>query len=158
MKPIFTDRCYICKLKEGDIHDVKKIFINEQTRKFLGGTISENKAIEKLNKMLSQNVFCIRLKENNCFIGIIYILPYYDENFYELSYEFLPDFWHKGLAYETLKEVLNYCKNELHLSKLVSETQKANTSSRKLLEKLGYSIKEELIRFGNKQVVYHICL
>lgn len=72
----------------------------------------------------------------------------------ELSYLFLPEFWRHGYAYESCCAVLDYCSSELHMDAIVAETQSKNTSSRALLEKLGFSLIRQLERFGAKQCVY----
>ena len=83
-------------------------------------------------------------------------LLYHDSEFKEISYQFLNEFWGHGYATEVLKKFLNYCKNVLLLKAIVSETQTANKKSCLLLGRLGYKLKERLIRFEEEQSVYLI--
>ncbi len=42
----------------------------------------------------------------------------------------------------------------MHLTQIVSETQKKNIRSSKLLERLGYGLEKQVERFGAEQCVY----
>lgn len=52
--------------------------------------------------------------------------------------------------------IINYALNELNLSRVVAETQTANTSSCRLLERVGMEIEKISIRFGAEQAIYSI--
>lgn len=154
---ISTKRCTISRLDENDIDEAVNLFIDDRVREFLGGSLTSEQAITKLKGWVVDETsyyFCIRLSDTNAFIGLVYVCPYHDKDYKELSYEFLPDYWNKGYAAEVIEKVLVICKTSLHLTEIISETQLKNERSRKLLEKLGYVVKDEIIRFGEKQLVY----
>lgn len=162
---ITTDRCYLKRLTSDDKEEVIEIYINPETRRFLGGALSVQTAEEKIEyfiknqeKTNDENRFTVRLKQENTLIGLIYLSPYYDSGFYELSYEFLPEFWGQGYAFEVMKASLNHCRIELGLRKIYAETQTKNARSRNLLEKLGYKLEKEIVRFNENQTVYSINL
>ncbi len=160
MEKIMTERCQLSKIKSSDTKDIIKVYTNEKTRKYLGGPLTKKEAEEKVKKLVStpQDIYTVRLRKDNMFIGLIYILPYYDTDLYEISYEFLPQFWNKGYAYEVMKKCLAICNDELGYYEIVAETQKKNINSKKLLEKLGYSKQKEIVRFSEEQIVYAINL
>ena len=160
MNQIDTERCFLARLTISDVEEAIKIDTNAETREFLGGALSPEQARQKLCMTIKsgENLFGVRLKESHCFIGLIYIEPYYDPEFYEISYEFLPNFWGKVYAYEVMKACLEYCKKEKNLNFVVAETQKKNVRSRKLLERLGYQLVSETTRFQARQSIYRICL
>ena len=160
MKPLDTKRCTLSKICEKDIDEAVRVYTDEKARAFLGGVIPRAAAEEKLHAYVRENreVFCVRLKDQGQFLGLIYVTPYHEDGCYELSYVFLPEFWNQGYAFETVKEILQYCKTELHFAELVSETQTRNLASRKLLEKLGYRFQKEVVRFEEQQSVYQIRL
>ena len=58
-----------------------------------------------------------------------------------------------GYAYEAIMSFLSYLK-QIGIQTLVAETQKKNTSSIKLLKRLGFMKMKELVRFGEKQLVF----
>ncbi|WP_419875495.1 GNAT family N-acetyltransferase [Candidatus Pristimantibacillus sp. PTI5] len=74
----------------------------------------------------------------------------------EDSYEFLPNSWGHGYAEEVIRRLILYVFKELNQSKLIAETQSANRSSCRLLEKVGMKAEQTLYRFGDKQLIYGI--
>ena len=160
MEQIITKRCYLSNITVYDKEEIINLYTNYETRKFLGGPLSVSEAAKKFEHFIKNNetVFSVKRKESNTFIGSIDISPYYNTNFYELSYQFLPGYWGMGLAFEAVKACLDYCKVQLNLQELFAETQTKNISSRKLLEKLGYEMINEITRFHELQTVYHINL
>lgn len=162
IKSIETDRCILQLLGFDDVEEAVELFTDSDTRKYLGGAISKEEAIMKLNRCIEakkrlffwSSYYCVRLKDTGKFIGIISITPHHSRLFKELSYQFLPTFWGNGYAYETIKAVIQHCKNNYKLRHLISETQTANVKSCKLLEKVGCKLKKKLERFGCEQSVY----
>lgn len=100
--------------------------------------------------MFCSDMACLR----GTFIGFIDISPYHEPEYQELSYLFLPEFWGYGYAFEACRAVLRYCEETLDLKTVVAETQSANTRSRALLERLGFTMVRQLERFGAMQCVY----
>lgn len=153
-----TKRCKYEDLRYTDIDEAVKLFTNEKVRKFLGGPISEEAARAKLNSVIGSKDICycaVRLIETNELIGlIIFTTAHNEERTEELSYMFLPEYWGKGYAYETLYLFIDYAINILDLHMLFAETQSANIRSCKLLDKLEFIYDHTLIRFGAEQKVY----
>lgn len=154
---MFTKNCKIDYLSISDFNEASCLFTNNKVRQYLGGAISQQDALVKLDtwfRSTASRYFVIRLNDNT-FCGIISISPYEkDKN--EISYQFLPQFWGKGIAYETLMAVLDYCKTEFDCSVIYAETQSENLWSCKLLERIGFRYNHSLIRFDEEQCVYSI--
>ena len=159
MDSLYTERCCIKPFEKTDIDAAIPLFTDERVREFLGGVITEDAAREKLNKWVVPRsdslYFSVALKSGK-FIGIITITPYLDTDKKEISYLFLPEYWGKGYAYESCEEIIKYFRQTLKFDSLVAETQKKNSRSRKLLERLGFSLVEEAERFGEIQCVYKL--
>ena len=155
-----TDRCYVNIFKNTDYADVKKVFLNHDVRKYLGGIRSEESTLEVLDRMLAPSdtnfYWVIREKQTDNFIGLVSLDPYHEGAFLEVSYQLLPSWWGKGYAMEVVQRIIEFAFNELYLEKVVAETQTANKSSRKLLERLGMQLERKIIRFGAEQAVYSI--
>lgn len=158
-----TDRCILQLICSSDIEEAVELFTNSHVRKYLGGPIIRDEAIKRLNSYLESKktiffwkiYYCVRLKDNGKFIGIVSITPHHNLLYKELSYQFLPDFWGKGYAYESINSIIHHYENNCKvLSRIVSETQTANIKSCKLLEKLGYKLHKKLKRFGCEQSLY----
>lgn len=160
---IITPRCKLIKLVSGDLDDVILIYKDPLVRRYLGGTTDDelllkNKFEEVLSKSKMPGVYfwCVRLIKDDQFIGLVSLDRYYDGKNIELSYEFLPQHWGNGYASEVVRKMIDYSFTEIDLPKLVSETQTANSSSCKLLERVGMKLENKLMRFGAEQAVYSI--
>lgn len=98
----------------------------------------------------------VREKHTDNFIGLVSLDLHHDGHYLEISYQFLPNWWGKGYATEVVQLIITFALNELNLSKIVAETQTANMSSCRLLEKLGMKLERTVSRFGNEQAIYSI--
>ncbi len=58
----------------------------------------------------------------------------------DLGYAFLPEFEGKGYAFEATSELMRAAKEEFGISKVKAITLENNISSRKLLDKLGFTL------------------
>lgn len=156
-----TLRCQIHSFSEFYIQPALPLFTDEKVRAFLGGPIPADWAEKRLERWVTEEsdskYFAVTLLDGT-FIGFIDISPYHEPGEQELSYLFLPEFWGQGYAFEACGAVLRYCSEELHMDTVVAETQSANTRSRALLERLGFTLKRELERFGAAQCVYTLSL
>lgn len=153
-----TSRCILYKMNIDDFEDVKKLYINDEVRKYLGGVIPEehtrSKYLETLNRSQTDSYFwVIRLEENNQFIGLVSLDKHVDGGT-EISYELLPYWWGAGYATEVIRRVIIFAFNELNIFKLLAETQTANALSCRLLERVG--MKRKVQRFGAEQSLYFI--
>ena len=152
-----SERCIITPLSATDIEAASAIFTNVETRRYLGGALHKEDALYRLLMWLNDDnseYYCVYLKDCHDLIGMVYLTPYHDQTRFELSYEFLPQYWGKGFAYEVMSHMLTYCFIERAIQEVVAETQTKNITSRRLLEKLGYQLEKEMVRFGEKQSVY----
>ncbi|WP_255314226.1 GNAT family N-acetyltransferase [Bacillus sp. FJAT-26390] len=157
---IETERCILAKIKIDDFEDVKKIYVNDLVRRYLGGVIPEEhtrtKFIETLNRsQIESHFWVVRLKMNNQFIGLISLDKHVDGGI-EVSYELLPTWWRAGYATEILSQVIDFAFNDLEISRVLAETQTANASSCRLLERIGMKLERKVQRFGAEQAIYSI--
>lgn len=152
-----TDRCILSHLCENDIPEAIRLLSDSQVREYLGGPVPEDVAVHRIKGWIDAPDsihYAVRNKEMNSLMGIIDISPHHNLIDKEVSYQFLPEYWGKGYAYEVLNWLLAHCKNDLHVATVVSETQSANTRSCELLKRLGYEEKERLTRFGAEQIIF----
>ena len=157
---IMSTNCVIEQLQPEHFTDIQKLYSNKQVRTYLGG-VPSNSYIEASFKGMLEAPFpntylYITLKTTGEFIGLVSIDEYHDKELYELSYQFLPQYWGKGLAFEVLTAVMEEGLNYLDISSIVAETQTANKASCHLLEKLGMHKVQVLERFGHEQALYEI--
>lgn len=152
-----TNRCVLSTLHDNDFPESMRLLTDKQVRLYLGGSLSEQDAYRRLRfwtEKIDSVHYAVRLKETHALIGIISISPHHRATDKEISYQFLPEYWGKGYAYESLHWILHLCRNYLHLDFVVSETQSANARSIKLLKKLGYKLDGTIYRFSAEQCIY----
>jgi len=103
-------------------------------------------------------LFSAILKYNNLLIGDCGLEHriIHGEMVTELGYDFLSDYWHKGLATEAAKAVRDYAFIELRLPRLVSLIRVGNDGSKRVAERVGMTLISEFTRYGNKYWKYGI--
>jgi [ribosomal protein S5]-alanine N-acetyltransferase len=156
---IETQRCLCAPLSESDFADFAKLYTNHQVRRFLGGVDERGFSQDRFALLCSAAIpltWAIRVNETGEFIGMISIDRHHDGEDMEVSYQFLPESWGKGLASETVGAVVDYARDNLNLARVVAETQAANSRSKAILERLGMRPVRWLTRFGEEQVLYEL--
>ncbi len=155
-----TSNCVIEPLQPEHYKAIHMLYSNEQVRTYLGGVPQDSYIEASFKGMLAapfpNTYLYISLKTTGEFIGLVSIDEYHDKELYELSYQFLPQYWGKGLAFEVLTAVMEEGLNYLDISSIVAETQTTNKASCHLLEKLGMHKVQVLERFGHEQALYEI--
>lgn len=155
-----TNRCILSYIQIDDYDDVKLLYVNEDVRRYLGGTQNNKNIQASFTKMIHTRIeslyFIVREKYTKEFIGLISLDTHHDGISTEVSYQLLPKWWGDGYATEILNEIINYAINKLQLTEIVAETQTANIASCRLLEKLGMNLRETVHRFGEVQSIYCI--
>ncbi|MDQ0273160.1 GNAT family N-acetyltransferase [Cytobacillus purgationiresistens] len=148
---IETTRCIIQSVDMmNDLREIQELYLDEKVRAYLGGP----RHVDRLPH--SEMHWTVRHKLEEGLIGLISIGPYHDGINNELSYQFRPECWGKGYAFESIQAVLEYALIDLKFTQIFAETQAANQHSCRLLEKLGMIKHDTIIRFGAKQAVYSI--
>ncbi|MEM7590305.1 MAG: GNAT family N-acetyltransferase [Cyanobacteria bacterium P01_A01_bin.83] len=159
---IQTTRCKLTTLLSTDWDLVVKIYINAEVRRFLGGVVDSQTIRLRFQKMLKSNTerqhWVIRVEENSFItgIGIVSLGLHHNNIDTEISYQLLPEWWHKGYGTEAAQAVVNYALTVLGLSRVIAETQIDNIASCQLLERIGMHLEGTIERFGAKQGIFTI--
>lgn len=143
-------------LSSNDLDLVTSIWTNPVVRQYLGGPVSVTNAAERLPQMLKSDgsgAWFFVAEYEGADAGIISIDRCHGNDNYEISYQFLPKFWGKGVAYASVRQAMNFARS-VGITELTAETQALNDRSNKLLTRLGMTEKNRLERFGAEQVVY----
>lgn len=155
-----TERCSLSIFQEPDWKEVSKLFINPQVRRYLGGVRNTASIKDVMSDMLAPQsgsyFWVVREESTEEFIGLISLDPHHDGIDQEISFQFLPDWWGKGYAAEAVSMILDFALEKLKLPTVVAETQSANISSCRLLEKLGMELERKIFRYGAEQSLYAI--
>ncbi|MEJ6391873.1 GNAT family N-acetyltransferase [Gymnodinialimonas sp. 2305UL16-5] len=128
-------------------------------RQFLGGPLpDESLSVASRNAVLPDEGERIWIVESTGFspLGLISLTRHKNGEDIELSYQFAPDHWGKGFAFDAGRTALAYGFQQLALPRIIAETQAANRRSIRLLTRLGLRPYAEVMRFGAAQVLFQI--
>ena len=154
-----TLRCNLRPVTESDRPDLSALYGSYNVRRFLGGPLDSdrfNTRFEAILNSMDGHQWIARLKETEAFAGLFSLDKHHDGQDTELSYQLAEGMQGKGIGYEICKSLMDFAFNDLHLTKLVSETQTENTASVRLLARLGMKLERNLCRFGSHQSIFAV--
>ncbi|WP_335673825.1 GNAT family N-acetyltransferase [Weissella jogaejeotgali] len=143
---IKTERLYFSIWNDSMANLAIKLWTDPQVARFINknGAFTESECLARLEteihnfKTSKIQYFPIFLKEQNNFVGVCGLRPTNKANTLEFGIHLLPDFWHQGLAFEASSAILNYAFDDLKVHSLIAGHHPNNSSSKKLLVKLGF--------------------
>lgn len=127
--------------KDCDISLAYQLWNNQDVVRYIG--IHETDIEPRYNLEIKQDqqyhvsYWPMFLKETDEFIGCCGLRPY-KANEYELGFHLLPNYWHKGYAYEAASTVIQYAFDVLKVQRLIAGHHPENNASQCLLTKLGF--------------------
>lgn len=157
-RQIETERLLIRPIKIDDKGFILVLLNTQGWLQFIGNRkvkndIDAEKYIKNIidNKNYFYSVF--ELKETKQPVGIITFLYRDNQKFPDIGFAMLPEFDKKGYAFEATKKYLDEIANEKNVNKLIAITLPDNTSSIRLIEKLGLKYED---KFVEKSEVLHL--
>ncbi len=146
---LLTDRLLLEPLSENDGDFIIELVNTNGWLKFIGNRNIHSKidAISYIQKIKSdQNMiyWIVKLKDTKSAIGLITLIKRDYLEYKDIGFAFLPKFSNKGDAYEATNAVLSYLVNYNTFTDILAETIPENTSSIKLLQKLGLQFEKEI--------------
>ncbi len=125
---------------------------------------TKEKALEFITKIRSgidnQDLYYWKIAEKNQMemIGSICLWNFSkDRKIAEIGYDLSPDYQGQGIMNESLKYVIDFGFRKLNLDLVEAYTHNQNSSSKKLLEKNGFSLVEGKIDKNNSDnIVYEL--
>jgi [ribosomal protein S5]-alanine N-acetyltransferase len=132
---------------ENDFVLAKNLWGNPQVLQHISAQtkLSDSEIQEKLNteianiKRFGVQYWPCFLKEHDLFIGVCGLKPYkLFDGIFEMSVQFLPEFWHQGLAFEASSAMIDHAFSTLNISSLFAGHNPQSPASGILLKKLGF--------------------
>jgi len=121
-----------------------------QVTRFIGGPFSHEQIEEKLrNEIASMNAHRVQywplfFLGDNAHAGCAGLRPYeVKDRVYEMGFHLRPAYWGRGLAVEAGRAIVAFAFATLGARALFAGHHPANTASRTVLEKLGFSFTHE---------------
>lgn len=166
---INTERLFLRKIEESDSEAILFLRSDKTINKFIHrpenrktkNIADAKKHIQKINLETENNTsfsWGITLKNDREIIGTI-CLWNFSENYKtaEVGYDLNPTHHRKGIMNEALHSVLDFGFNRLNLDKIEAFTHVQNESSKKLLEKNGFTfIKDRKDNDNLSNVIFEI--
>lgn len=92
-------------------------------------------------------LYLVLLKESYESIGMCGLIKRDALEDVDLGYALLPKYWSKGYAIESVRAVLEFAKNSVHLERIVAIVDPNNQGSIRVLEKAGFTF-EKMVRLS----------
>ena len=148
-----TSRLKLVRLEKRHLDDLFKIYSNPNAMLYWDDFPHKDK--EKTDKLL--NLFqkrekektgvCwgIKIKGKDEIVGTIAYNSFKENGNSTIGFILAEHYWNKGIITEALEEMINYGFSQLHINRIEALVTPGNTSSEKVLKKLGFQ-NEGLLR------------
>ena len=145
-----TERLILREIELSDADGMFELDSDPSVHRYLGKNVLTNKeqAIDIIHSVRHQYAaygigrWAVMDKNTKEFIGwtglkFVTTLTNQHINYYDIGYRLLPRYWGKGIATESAQASLTYAFETLHLKEIFGAASCENTSSNKILKKLG---------------------
>jgi [ribosomal protein S5]-alanine N-acetyltransferase len=152
----FTERLYGEPLSTAHAEFIKELLNTEGWLKFIGdrnihSIVDAESYVNRIKNTKEFYYWVVKIKETEEPIGIITFLQRDYLPHPDIGFAFLPNYHGKGYAYEASHMLLQKLMTNNRYSKVLATTLPANTSSIRLLEKLGMVFENEI--FENEKLL-----
>jgi RimJ/RimL family protein N-acetyltransferase len=160
-----TKRLILRPMQATDINALHLIFTDPKVMASFGGELfSREQMLHWLQRNLEhQNrygygLFSVILKEHGKLIGDCGLERMDMEGIQmaELGYDFRSEYWNQGFATEAASAVRDYAFDILRLPELISLIRVGNLASKRVAEKVGMTLTEEITRYGMQYWKYSL--
>lgn len=166
MKILETERLVLETIEEGIFEELADLLANEKVHEFFPKTLNRNESIEFLEKTQKRQTedglsfWAVMRKDDMRFLGICGLLKQIidEKEEIEVGYRINDEFWNNGYGTEAAKGCIEYAKNKLRLSSIISLILPENKQSIRVAEKNGLSLEKETKFHGQMHHVYRIQL
>ena len=119
------------------------IYTREQTAAFLDKIIGWERAGRP-------PMFAVELKPERPLLGYCGFFHHPPEvtNDVEIGYRLHPDYWNQGLITEAARALRDHAFRDLNLPRVISLVSPENMASRRIAEKMGMTLREEILFRG----------
>ncbi|MFB9137608.1 GNAT family N-acetyltransferase [Vibrio olivae] len=124
-----------------------RLLSNPQVMTFSEGMLSREQVdawLSRFSDDINAHLWVIELKASTQVIGYCSLKqsPYLSG--YEVGYRLLPEFWGKGMAYQALRQVMDFAFVTLKLSHVFAQIDPNNLRSIQLAKRLGMGFEGEI--------------
>lgn len=163
MPTLQTERLILRPFRQEDIDVMAKLFANPDFMRFSLGVFTERKQtvafIEKVmgwDRAGIPSQFAVAPRGNDVIVGYCGFFYHPEDGIedIEIGYRLHPDYWNRGLITEAARAVRDHGFRDWRLSRVISLIHPENTPSRRVAEKNGMNIEEQITFRGFPTLVY----
>lgn len=157
-----TPRCTLREMCTADVDDLYKLYENPLVTRYMEGLFPEKEQEKQYIQDYIKNVYeyygfgtwLVHRKEDGQLIGRagFNYRPGFEE--VELGFIIGEPYWRKGYAYEICSHLMEIGRNVYEFEAVQALVKKENEASIRLLEKLGFVYKEEILVDGEEYQRY----
>ena len=160
MKILETERLLLCEQTPDDAAFILELLNSPGWLKYIGErgvkTVAdaENYILNGAVKSYEQNGFGLylaKLKDDDMPVGICGLIKRPGLDQVDIGFAFLPQYEGQGYGFESASAVMKYAGEILGLEVVVAITTKDNQASIKLLNKIGFNLKETVTLPGDTE-------
>lgn len=159
-----TPRLCLRKIRTDDYLSISLILQDIDIMYAWEHVFSDNEVIDWINENIMRynrdgySYWAVIEKSSNNLIGVCGLIAEQadNENQVGIGFIFNKGYWGKGYAVESASACVDYAFHILKLNEITAQIRPKNTSSRKVAEKLGMSIKKQFIRNYRGKNIPHL--
>jgi [ribosomal protein S5]-alanine N-acetyltransferase len=138
---IQTERLVLRPRAEKDIPNMIKMLNDDVVREYLGiNPPRDEYSMLEMIRNRTETKWAVTLKDTDEFIGDVMIPEIAEGYLGEIGFRFMREHWGCGFAYEAVSAVIEHSKSTLHLKRLSAKIDNKNIPSKKLIERLGFTL------------------
>jgi RimJ/RimL family protein N-acetyltransferase len=161
MREIETARLRLRTWREDDLAPYARICADPEVMRHLSGPMTREQSEEQVSEFVRHweergfGLWAVEEKPSGAFIGLLYHEDWSEgEHRTEVGWRLDRPFWGRGLATEGATASLRYGFEKLGLERIISIAVPENLASRRVMEKLGMTLRGET-RFKGYDVVWY---
>ena len=148
---VATERLVLRAAVEGDKPAMRRLNVDPEVRRFLGGPADEAVVDAALAGPVGERWGSFLVDLDGDAIGGVTLDR--DRGELEVGFLLLPEHWGRGFGAEAVRGVLGWAAAGLDDDHVIAVTQAANTRSRALLDRLGFTLRSEFVEYDAPQVL-----
>jgi RimJ/RimL family protein N-acetyltransferase len=153
---VTTERLVLRAATEADKPAMRRLSLDPEVQRFLGGPADVATVDAALAGPAGQRWGRFMIDHSGAAIGAVLLDR--DRGELEVGYLLLPDYWGRGFTTEAVRGVLGWAAANTGDDHVIAITQAANTRSRAVLDRLGFTVRSEFIEYDAPQVLVEASL
>lgn len=157
-----TPRLILRSFREDDVDAMAELFANPDFMRFSLGIYTERKkTVDFIEKVMGwdragiPSAFAVTLRGENAIVGYCGFHHHPEvPGEVEIGYRLNPDYWNRGLITEAARAVRDHAFADLKLPRVISLVHPENIPSRRVAEKNGMKVENEITFRGFPTLVY----